>query len=152
GPDGDVHRPGHHLGPGVEVEGGPDAAEVRVRRAADARRRQARRDEVRLRGGHPKPTGHGPVGWFCFDTGQRGCRMRRLVLAAVLVLAPAAASVHAEETPESLMQKAQAVLAQLDGEITVEGLKEPVEVLRDRWGVPHIYAKNQDDLFFAQGF
>ena len=25
-------------------------------------------------------------------------------------------------------------------------------MLRDRWGVPHIYAKNADDLFFAQGF
>jgi penicillin G amidase len=43
-------------------------------------------------------------------------------------------------------------LAQIDGEIRVPGLKEPVEVLRDQWGVPHIYAKNADDLFFAQGF
>src|SRR5882672_4755018 len=32
------------------------------------------------------------------------------------------------------------------------GLKQPVEILRDRWGVPHIYAKNTEDLFFAQGF
>src|SRR6185503_5028959 len=24
--------------------------------------------------------------------------------------------------------------------------------VRDRWGIPHIYAKNADDLFFAQGF
>ena len=24
--------------------------------------------------------------------------------------------------------------------------------MRDRWGVPHIYARNQHDLFFAQGF
>src|SRR5437879_5245368 len=43
-------------------------------------------------------------------------------------------------------------LAQIEGEIKIAGLKEPVEVLRDRWGVPHIYAKNADDLFFAQGF
>src|SRR5438477_6201475 len=35
---------------------------------------------------------------------------------------------------------------------TLPGLKQSVEVLRDRWGVPHIYAQNQDDLFFAQGF
>ena len=28
----------------------------------------------------------------------------------------------------------------------------PVRVQRDRWGVAHIYAKNQHDLFFAQGF
>ena len=34
----------------------------------------------------------------------------------------------------------------------VVGLHEPVEILRDRWGVPHIYAKNTDDLFFAQGW
>lgn len=35
---------------------------------------------------------------------------------------------------------------------TVNGLKQPVEILRDRWGVPHIYAQDQDDLFFAQGY
>jgi penicillin amidase len=27
-----------------------------------------------------------------------------------------------------------------------------VEILRDRWGVPHIYAQSQQDLFFAQGY
>ncbi len=37
-------------------------------------------------------------------------------------------------------------------DIKVEGLKDPVEVLRDRWGVPHIYARSSDDLFIAQGF
>jgi penicillin amidase len=59
---------------------------------------------------------------------------------------------RAAETPESLRMKASAVLARLEGEIKVPGLKEPVEVLRDRWGIAHIYAKNADDLFFAQGF
>ena len=34
----------------------------------------------------------------------------------------------------------------------MRGLREPVEVVRDRWGVPHIYARNTDDLFFAQGY
>ncbi len=46
----------------------------------------------------------------------------------------------------------QAVLAQTSGRIAVAGLREPVEVFRDPWGVPHIYAKNTEDLFFAQGF
>src|SRR3982751_6338617 len=32
------------------------------------------------------------------------------------------------------------------------GLKQKVEILRDRWGVPHIYAQNADDLFFANGY
>lgn len=59
---------------------------------------------------------------------------------------------QAEETAESLRAKAKAVLAQLDGEIAIPGLTAPVEVLRDRWGVPHIYAQNDADLFFAQGF
>lgn len=34
----------------------------------------------------------------------------------------------------------------------VPGLRQPVEILRDKWGVPHIYAKNTADLFFAQGW
>src|SRR5579872_530800 len=37
-------------------------------------------------------------------------------------------------------------------EIVIPTLHQPVEVLIDRWGVPHIYAKNSDDLFFAQGW
>jgi penicillin amidase len=36
--------------------------------------------------------------------------------------------------------------------IEVVGLKQPAEILVDQWGVPHIYAKNVDDAFFAQGF
>ena len=35
---------------------------------------------------------------------------------------------------------------------TVEGLTQPVEIIRDRWGVPHIYAQTVHDLFFAQGY
>jgi len=36
--------------------------------------------------------------------------------------------------------------------LRVPGLEQPVEILRDKWGVAHIYAKNQHDLFFAQGY
>jgi penicillin amidase len=39
-----------------------------------------------------------------------------------------------------------------ESEQIVPGLKEPVEIIRDRWGICHIYARNEDDLFFAQGF
>ena len=31
-------------------------------------------------------------------------------------------------------------------------MRKPVEILRDRWGVPHIYAQTLEDLFFAQGY
>jgi penicillin G amidase len=37
-------------------------------------------------------------------------------------------------------------------DVRIPGLQRPVEILRDRWGVPHIYAETQDDLFFAQGY
>jgi penicillin amidase len=59
---------------------------------------------------------------------------------------------RAEETAESLLNRSRAVLAQLDGEIRLPGLEQPVQVLRDEWGIAHIYAHNQHDLFFAQGF
>lgn len=35
---------------------------------------------------------------------------------------------------------------------TIPGLQAPVEILVDEWGVPHIYAESQDDVFFVQGF
>ena len=36
--------------------------------------------------------------------------------------------------------------------IQMPGLSQPVEILRDRWGINHIYAQNEGDLFFAQGY
>ena len=42
--------------------------------------------------------------------------------------------------------------ARINGWLNLPGLRAPVEVIRDRWGVPHIYAENNHDLMFAQGF
>jgi penicillin amidase len=36
--------------------------------------------------------------------------------------------------------------------LTVPGLHQPVEIVKDHWGVAHIYAKDEHDLFFAQGY
>ena len=36
--------------------------------------------------------------------------------------------------------------------LSVPGLKASVEVIRDQYGVNHIYAENEHDLFFAQGY
>jgi penicillin amidase len=36
--------------------------------------------------------------------------------------------------------------------LSVAGLQQPVEIVTDRWGIAHIYAQNQPDLFFAQGY
>lgn len=74
---------------------------------------------------------------------------RAITLSLIFLLS--AGTLTAQETAEGLRQKGRLVLSPLEGEIPIPGLKAPVEVLRDRWGVPHIYAKNQHDLFFAQG-
>src|SRR5688572_22860211 len=38
------------------------------------------------------------------------------------------------------------------GELVLQGLQQPVEVLYDSYGVPHIYAQNSDDAYFAIGY
>jgi len=69
--------------------------------------------------------------------------MRRLVsLVALLVVACAVAA-----------QSAHTVQAQGQRDtLAVGGLSQPVEVIRDRWGLNHIYATNEADLFMAQGY
>jgi penicillin amidase len=52
----------------------------------------------------------------------------------------------------SLKDLASRALARIDGDVSVAGLRAPVTVVRDRWGVPHITAASEDDLFFAQGY
>ncbi|MGB5620273.1 MAG: penicillin acylase family protein, partial [Desulfobacterales bacterium] len=41
---------------------------------------------------------------------------------------------------------------QVSGTITVAGIRDPVEILRDVHGIPHIYAQSEPDLFFAMGY
>ncbi|USY53998.1 penicillin acylase family protein [Bacillus sp. 1780r2a1] len=43
-------------------------------------------------------------------------------------------------------------LPQTEGKIEINGLKAEVSVYRDAAGTPHIEAKNQHDLFLAQGY
>lgn len=42
--------------------------------------------------------------------------------------------------------------ANYNAELQLPGLSAPVEVLYDDFGVPHIYAKNETDLFYAFGY
>jgi penicillin amidase len=72
----------------------------------------------------------------------------RIFFLAVLLTLPAVAQEQAPDLPG----RARAALAQTSGRLAVSGLSRPVTVLRDPWGIPHIYAETQDDLFFAQGF
>lgn len=43
-------------------------------------------------------------------------------------------------------------LPETSGSTEVIGLNTPVNIYRDDWGIPYIYADNPDDLFFAQGY
>ena len=43
-------------------------------------------------------------------------------------------------------------LPKTEGEIRLAGLAAPVEVLRDRYGIPHIFAAGLEDANFALGF
>lgn len=84
-------------------------------------------------------------------------RFRNTLGAVVLAATSAAPAFGADpapkgEPPAAIAANATQFLAQVEGEIKLPGLKEPVEVLRDRWGVAHIYARNTSDLFFAQGY
>src|SRR6266581_4362713 len=52
---------------------------------------------------------------------------------------------------EQLRAVAAASLFPESGALSAPGLNEPVEVLRDVWGVPYIRAASLDDLWFAHG-
>jgi penicillin amidase len=43
-------------------------------------------------------------------------------------------------------------LPQTRGRLRVDGIADRVEISRDRWGVPHIRAREPRDLWFAHGF
>lgn len=81
----------------------------------------------------------------------RGARFTSILLPAALLLL-ALPACRADAHPESFEEFAAASQAQIDGELRIDGLIDDVEILRDEWGIPHIYAQNVDDLFFAQGF
>ena len=64
--------------------------------------------------------------------GRRRLAIAGLVALCVLAVAPLAAA-----EPDT---------------VRVNGLAGPVEIRIDRWGIPHIYAETEEDLFFGQGF
>ena len=77
---------------------------------------------------------------------------RQFVVVAVMLLVVVGAGRRGETQEARFKQLARESLSTVEGELVVPGLRAPVEVIRDRWGVPHIYAQNTEDLFFAQGF
>ena len=82
--------------------------------------------------------------------------MTRTALLVSAVLGVAVASSAAREATQQktgpLDARATAAVSKIEGRIAVPGLEAPVDVIRDRWGVPHIYARSTRDLYFAQGY
>ncbi|MER5940380.1 penicillin acylase family protein [Streptomyces sp. NPDC001928] len=78
---------------------------------------------------------------------KKGRRARLLVL--VLVLAVVAGVAGGAYWSISTVR---ASFPQTKGSITIKGLSGPVDVKRDGYGIPQIYASSDEDLFMAQGF
>jgi penicillin amidase len=51
-----------------------------------------------------------------------------------------------------VLMAAVAVAAPATETLIAPGLRQPVEIIKDHWGISHIYAKSESDLFFAQGY
>jgi penicillin amidase len=74
----------------------------------------------------------GPLRWFA--------RVVTVLLAIALVLAAVLVYIVRQSFP------------QLEGTVRLPGLTGQVEIYRDKYGIPHIYADTSEDLFLAQGF
>ena len=69
--------------------------------------------------------------------------LKRLLVLALILLIPAAAA--------GAWWWARGSLPLLDGQFAYPGLRAPVEVLVDEHGVPAVYARDEEDVFFAAG-
>jgi penicillin amidase len=78
---------------------------------------------------------------------KKGRKARLIVL--VLVLAIIGGIAYGAYWSISTVR---ASFPQTKGSITLEGLSGPVDVKRDGYGIPQIYASSDEDLFMAQGF
>ncbi|MEU3659395.1 penicillin acylase family protein [Streptomyces sp. NPDC032940] len=78
---------------------------------------------------------------------KKGRKARLLVL--VLVLAVIGGLAYGAYWSISTVR---ASFPQTKGSLTLEGLSGPVDVKRDGYGIPQIYASSEEDLFMAQGY
>lgn len=71
-----------------------------------------------------------------------GIRIAAFLAGFTLLQAPVRSDAGAQEAPPNATTET----------ISVPGLDQSVEILKDRWGIAHIYAETEHDLFFAQGY
>jgi len=72
-----------------------------------------------------------------------------VIVILVLILVAGGAYYFKSYLPNTVAPKS---FPKIDGEIQLEGLNGPVNIYRDKMGIPHIYAATAHDLFFAQGY
>ncbi|TFG06416.1 MAG: penicillin acylase family protein [Promethearchaeota archaeon] len=53
---------------------------------------------------------------------------------------------------EKFLEIAKNAFPKIEGSEELEGLKEKVEILWDKWGIPHIYANSVEDACFCVGY
>jgi len=70
------------------------------------------------------------------------------ILLALILLAAVTAII----SPPLVRRTAKKSFPTVDGQIQIQGLDGQVEIYRDAFGIPHIYAETQHDLYFAQGY
>src|SRR3984885_3042141 len=69
--------------------------------------------------------------------------IRALLSAALIASATSSAIARDNGSPPSAARLST---------VPAPGLQSPGKILIDVWGIPHIYAENEHDLFFLQGF
>ena len=75
-------------------------------------------------------------------------QVARKVLIGILIVILVLSAVLAVLIPYNITRS----FPKTEGQVQVPGLDAPVEVYRDSFGVPHIYASTAHDLFFSQGY
>ena len=77
--------------------------------------------------------------------------LRRLGSGASIGALCEAAAISREEFDSWWKRESRSRVPEASGSLSA-GVTNPVAIDRDRWGIPHIFAKSDEDLFFAFGF
>ncbi len=64
-----------------------------------------------------------------------------LIVASIILIASISIYIYLQSTKPTY-----------EGALSIEGLKEKVEVKYDTYGIPHIYAQNEEDAYMALGY
>jgi penicillin amidase len=82
------------------------------------------------------------------QSGRKKGRRARLIVIVLVLAVLAGIGYGAYWGVDSV----RASLPQTTGSVTISGLDGPVQVKRDSYGIPQVYASSDEDLFMAQGF